>query len=132
MDEVTGEKKRKKGLKEKIKEKISGDHKENSEQKVEMENCSTGHVAGNANYAAATQEDQEKKGIMDKIKDKLPGHHNKTDQEFHPTTHATADEQVHGGDQTKEKKGLLDKIKEKLPGHGHKNTEDHEEKHKSN
>lgn len=131
MDEVTGEKKRKKGLKEKIKEKISCDHKESSEQKVEMENC-TGHVAGNANYAGTTHEDQEKKGIMEKIKDKLPGHHNKTDQEFHPTTHATADEQVHGGDQTKEKKGLLDKIKEKLPGHGHKNTEDHEEKHKSN
>ncbi|KAJ8572128.1 hypothetical protein K7X08_008639 [Anisodus acutangulus] len=130
----TGEKKRKKeGLKDKIKEKMSGDHnnkedESTAQQKIEfipMDN-STPHVA-NAN-AEATHE-EEKKGFMEKIKEKLPGHHNKTDQEVNASAAHSAVDQVHGGE-TKEKKGLLEKIKEKLPGHGHKNNED-EEKQKS-
>lgn len=129
----TGEKKRKKkGLKEKIKEKISGDHESSDKQKTEvipMDNCPA------PNPELATHEEDKKIGFMDKIKEKLPGHHNKTDQEVvnstGPAAHSALDEQVHGGETKDQKKGLLDKIKEKLPGHGHKNNDD-EGKHKSN
>lgn len=117
----TGEKKRKKkGLKEKIKEKISGDHESTDQKKDE--------VIPMDNFPAPNSAEENKKtGFMDKIKEKLPGHHNKSnDQEvdnISPAAHTTTDEH--------QKKGLLEKIKEKLPGHDHKNNDD-EEKHKSN
>ncbi|XP_015159457.1 phosphoprotein ECPP44-like isoform X2 [Solanum tuberosum] len=61
----TGEKK--KGLKEKIKEKMSGtDHGQQENELIPM--------APNAN---ATHEEDKKIGLIDKIKENFPGHHNK-------------------------------------------------------
>lgn len=58
---------RKKGLKEKVKEKLPGRHHH------EGQAVSTTTPGG---YASAEHGGQhEKKGIMEKIKEKLPGHH---------------------------------------------------------
>lgn len=58
---------RKKGLKEKVKEKLPGHHDDRPEA------VSTTTPGG---YSSAEHEGHhEKKGIMEKIKEKLPGHH---------------------------------------------------------
>ncbi|TYI01497.1 hypothetical protein ES332_A11G205000v1 [Gossypium tomentosum] len=64
-DEGTG--KKKKGLKERLKEKIPG-NKEHQSQAT-----STTTPGQGPTYH---QQHHEKKGVMDKIKEKLPGHHN--------------------------------------------------------
>ncbi|XWS67674.1 hypothetical protein CRYUN_Cryun04dG0026300 [Craigia yunnanensis] len=98
-EEEVGEDGEKKGLKEKIKEKISGD-----EEATEHKDTSI------------PTENPEKKGFLDKIKEKLPGQHKKTEDsayDGHPD-----------GGKPKEKE-ILEKIKEKIPGcHGHKTEED--------
>ena len=61
---------RKKGMKEKIKEKLPGGHKE-ARPGQEYSSATTAPGYGGEG------EQHEKKGIMDKIKEKLPGgHHN--------------------------------------------------------
>ena len=58
---------RKKGLKEKIKEKLPGGHKDSNQQDTATGATGTG--------AHGTEGTGEKKGLMDKIKEKLPGQH---------------------------------------------------------
>ena len=80
-------------MKEKIKEKISGD-KEATEHKDTTENP------------------EEKKGFLDKIKEKLPGQHKKAEDGAYDG---------HPAEGEPKEKGILEKIKEKIPGcHGHK------------
>ncbi|KAK9677497.1 hypothetical protein RND81_11G147000 [Saponaria officinalis] len=116
-DGVKIRKPKKKGLTEKIKEKLPG-HK---------------------NEAATNAEEMhpdEKKGFLEKIKEKLPGHHK--DEAVitpHPTSspvpvpappHCQSDGHCGGEDgvhEQQEKKGILEKIKEKLPG-GHKDGDE--------
>lgn len=117
IEGADGEKKRKKkkGLKEKIQEKISSEKEENAvEKNDEIASAEATHL-------------EEKKGFLEKIKDKLPGQHKKAEEGAAgagccPNEHlAEVDE--------KEKKGILEKIKEKLPGY---HSEDEKAKHKDN
>ena len=64
-DEGTG---KKKGLKQKLKEKLPGGHKE-------YQGHATSTTAPGQGPAYHEHEHHEKKGLMDKIKEKLPGHH---------------------------------------------------------
>ncbi|GKV34776.1 hypothetical protein SLEP1_g43121 [Rubroshorea leprosula] len=74
------ERNKKKALKEKLKEKISG-HKEGAEHK---------------DAPAPVENPEKKKGILDKIKEKLPDHHKNADE--------------HLPDNEPKEKGILDKI----------------------
>jgi hypothetical protein len=121
---------RKKGTKEKIKEKLTGGHKDSQFQ----QSAATCVYGPGSQYTGTTgtgmgsggtyaEETDEKKGMMDKVKEKLPCGHKEHGQQ-HTTTTAT------GGyapgrtgttgttERTHEKKGIMDKIKEKLPGGG--------------
>ncbi|CAN6371842.1 unnamed protein product [Urochloa humidicola] len=69
---------RKKGLKDKIKEKLPGGHKDSQQNQA----TAAGGTYGQSGYAGTTTAHGtdgtgkgEKKGLVDKIKDKLPGHH---------------------------------------------------------
>lgn len=111
-EEYVGEdcemKRKKKGLKDKIKDKISGD-KEAPEQQPNI-------------TSIPPENPEEKKGFLDKIKEKLPGQHKKAEDGANEGYHhpAAADQ----GDHPKEK-GILEKIKEKIPGcNGHKAEQD--------
>ncbi|KAL2459927.1 Dehydrin COR47 [Abeliophyllum distichum] len=110
-----GERKKKKGLKEAIKDNISGDNGEETEHKdmcIPVEKC-------NEESNIETAHPKEKKGFLEKIKENLPGQHKKTEEGIE-----TPDVYEHSpGSDTKEKKGIMDKIKEKLPGH-HNEKED--------
>ncbi|NP_001105419.1 dehydrin DHN1 [Zea mays] len=76
---------RKKGIKEKIKEKLPGGHKDDQHATATTGGAygqqghtgsaygQQGHTGGS--YATGTEGTGEKKGIMDKIKEKLPGQH---------------------------------------------------------
>ncbi|XP_020597811.1 water stress-inducible protein Rab21-like [Phalaenopsis equestris] len=68
-DGLGGRRKKTKGVKDKIKEKLPGGHKDdlNTQQQV-------GHGAA-VGQGATVGDTQEKKGIIDKIKEKLPGSH---------------------------------------------------------
>lgn len=125
-------KKEKKGLKERIKEKVSGEKKENVDHETHVP------VEKYDDAVHDQQEDDQKKGFLDKIKEKLPGGGQKKPEEVvhpppPPTTAAAAasaeSTSPEGGDQAKEKKGFLEKIKEKLPGY-HTKTEEEKEKEK--
>lgn len=75
-----GGRRKKKGLKEKIKEKLPGTHK-SDEEKAQTHTPTTMPTGTAATTTAGTErrygEEHEKKGIMEKIKEKLPGgHHN--------------------------------------------------------
>jgi hypothetical protein len=118
---------RKKGTKEKIKEKLSGGHKDSQYQ----QSAATGGYGPGSEYTGTTgtgmgsggtyAEETQEKGIMGKVKEKLSGGHKEHGQQ-HTTTTAT------GGyapgrtgttgttERTHEKRGIMDKIKEKLPG----------------
>jgi hypothetical protein len=128
---------RKKGLKEKIKEKMPGGHKGNNQGQATAPGAYGGGATGYTGptgtgtgttggmYAPTTMTHgaHEKKGVMEKIKEKLPGGHKDHDQQ-HTTatggyapgrtgttdTYGTTTEGVH------EKKGFMEKVKEKLPG----------------
>lgn len=102
-----------------MKDKISGDHKE-EDKKTEDTSVPVEKY----------EETEEKKGFLDKIKDKLPGGGQKKTEEAAappspPPPPAVAEHEAEG----KEKKGFLDKIKEKLPGY-HSKTEEEKEKEK--
>ena len=64
-DEGTG---RKKGLKEKLKEKLPGEHKQHQPQVTSTTTPGQGPMYQEHKH-------HEKKGMMGKIKEKLPGHH---------------------------------------------------------
>lgn len=111
---------RKKGLKEKIKEKLPGHKSEEQHQQ-----------AGFAHQGGAPQE-PEKKGVMEKIKEKLPGHKPEEQHQHQQAAGyayqggATPYQQEQAGyagyqggaaAHEPEKKGMMEKIKEKLPGH---------------
>lgn len=69
-DDGQGGRRKKKGIKEKIKEKLPGGHKDDEQQQTAYgEPTTTGHGYG------VEGEQHEKKGIMEKIKEKLPGGH---------------------------------------------------------
>jgi hypothetical protein len=68
---------RKKGIKEKIKEKLPGGNKDGNQQ-----HTTTGDAIGQQEHAGTAgagapgvESTGEKKGLMDKIKEKLPGQH---------------------------------------------------------
>ena len=64
-----GRRKKKKGLKQKIKEKLTGGkHKEEHGHTVDVHTTATGP-------AGEQYQEQEKKSVIEKIKGKLPGHH---------------------------------------------------------
>lgn len=115
-------------MKEKLKEKISGEKEEQKHEDVDT-------VVPVEVVEQETPHSDEKKGFLDKIKEKLPGHHKKTEEVQSPPPPpppavevTTAEAPSHEGE-TKEKKGLLEKIKEKLPGY-HPKTEEDKEKEK--
>ena len=70
-DDGQGGRRKKKGLKEKIKEKIPGCGNPNTSD--EYQTTTTAGYDPRDRHSG--YEHQEKKGIMDKIKDKLPGGH---------------------------------------------------------
>lgn len=119
--------KKNKGLKEKIEEKVSGDHKQ-EDTSVPVEKCDEPVVVTESHEPTT----EEKKGFLDKIKDKLPGH-KKTEEVVvvapPPPTPAAPVECTTVEDEPKEKKGLLEKIKEKIPGY-HTKPEEEKEKEK--
>lgn len=128
-EEKKKKKKEKKGLKEKVQEKISGEkdheHEDTSVPVEKYEEAEAGHP-------------EEKKGFLDKIKDKLPGQHKKAEEVEVPpppppaaAEHGTATEASPHDAEAKEKKGFLDKIKEKLPGYHPKTDEDKEKEKES-
>ncbi|CAI9777934.1 unnamed protein product [Fraxinus pennsylvanica] len=127
VEEGGEKKKKKKGLKEKIKGKISGDKKE--EEKIEKyENTSV--PVEKCDEIPVHEESEEKKGFLDKIKEKLPGGQKKAEEvEVPPPPPPAAVECANPDEEAKEKKGFLDKIKEKLPGY-HSKTEEEKEKEK--
>ena len=101
-----GEKK-KKGLKDKIKEKISGKKEDENTEHTEK-----------TNGVGAEAMPSEEKGFIDKIKGKLPGQgqHKKAEDHGCCAGHCSVDDR-------KEKKGIFDQIKEKLPVGHNKNEE---------
>jgi len=64
---------RKKGIKDKIKEKLPGGHKDN--QHATATGGAYRQQQGHTGGTYGTEGTGEKKGIMDKIKEKLPGQH---------------------------------------------------------
>ncbi|KAE8704221.1 Phosphoprotein ECPP44 [Hibiscus syriacus] len=122
-DEEEGEggekkkKKEKKGLTEKIKEKIGGEKKE-GDTAVPVEKCDS---------------ETTEKGVMEKIKEKIPMQHKKDEEVKAPPLAATVSAEkvtvVHHEEELQEKKGFLEKIKEKIPGY-HTKTEDDKVKEK--
>lgn len=145
-EEVDGvKKKKKKGLKDKIKEKL-GREKQDEEIKkpveVKQEHVAEQHVAVatvvsegydsevkvekiEENIAVAQEE--EKKGFLDKIKEKLPGHNKKPcDEAVIAPPPEFADQNKEHEAEGKEKKGILGKIMEKLPGYHKSAGEDKE------
>jgi hypothetical protein len=68
-DDGQGGRRKKKGLKQKIKEKLTGGkHKEEHGHTVDVHTTTTGP-------AGEQYQEQEKKSVIEKIKGKLPGHH---------------------------------------------------------
>ncbi|CAM0150463.1 unnamed protein product [Urochloa decumbens] len=110
---------RKKGLVEKIKEKMPGGHKENQGQAATgaysgttgyTRTTGTGTTGGT--YAPTTGGPHEKKGVMEKIKEKLPGSHKDHDQLHTTATGGYTD--TFGRTTTQEtldKKGFMEKVK---------------------
>ncbi|KAH9618331.1 hypothetical protein KSS87_012479 [Heliosperma pusillum] len=72
-DDGLGGRRKKKGLKEKIKEKLPGGHKQEDYSTGGYGATTTAGYDAQGRYAGT--EHHEKRGIIDKIKDKLPGSH---------------------------------------------------------
>ncbi|WOH00432.1 hypothetical protein DCAR_0519792 [Daucus carota subsp. sativus] len=118
---------RKKGIKEKIKDTFPGGHKQEHQTQAVVTGESYG-TPGEYGTTGTGEQPHEKKGIMEKIKDKLPGGHNDQEQYQTHTTSTPVSGGSYGatgeygttapGEQPYEKKGIMEKIKDKLPG-GH-------------
>lgn len=117
-------KKEKKGLKEKIKDKLSG---EKTEEVVKHEDTSVPVEKIESPPVVVTPEPEEKKGFLDKIKEKLPGGSKKPECEAAVEPPLPVAAPHHEDEASKEKKGLLEKIKEKLPGYSKSEEKDKEE-----
>ncbi|KAL2936968.1 Dehydrin COR47 [Bienertia sinuspersici] len=131
-DGVKIKRKKKKGMKDKLKEKISG-HKD-EEAAVIPQSDYNNHDQQHQAVASENADEihpEETKGFFEKIKEKFPGH--QKDDAVAPapapapappvTAECGANECCGGSDETQEKKGFLEKIKEKLPG-GHKDADE--------
>uniref|UniRef100_A0A3Q7I6Q6 Dehydrin n=1 Tax=Solanum lycopersicum TaxID=4081 RepID=A0A3Q7I6Q6_SOLLC len=70
-DDGQGGRRKKKGLKEKIKEKFTGGKHKNEEPHHQAHGVGT-----RTTTTTTTTTEHEKKSMMEKIKEKLPGHHN--------------------------------------------------------
>ncbi|XP_074310388.1 uncharacterized protein LOC141646375 [Silene latifolia] len=124
----------KKGFVEKIKDKMSGNHKDE-----------TAFGEGDYKHKHAPEEmhsSDDSKGFLEEIKDKMPGNHK--DETVITPAYTAAPEPVaahaptpapqycqpgghcggeHGSNESPEKKGIFDKIKDMLPG-GHKDGDE--------
>lgn len=101
-EEKKKKKEEKKSIKDKIKEKLPGDHKQDTEVPIEKI-----HV------------EEEEEVYSEASQDKLPGHQGGDVVATPPTTPATV---VEGAAAQEEKKGFLEKIKDKIPGFHSKTT----------
>lgn len=135
-------------MKEKIKEKISGDKEEekkhgyeedtavpvekfHEEHEHQYDHGPVHHEEPTVVHSEEKKED-EKKGFLEKIKDKLPGQHKKPEDvpvASPPPPEYEHAEPAYNEGEVKEKKGILEKIKEKIPGY-HPKTEEEKEKEK--
>ncbi|XP_021752990.1 phosphoprotein ECPP44-like [Chenopodium quinoa] len=132
-DGVKVKRKKKKGLTDKIKEKLP-DHKDEAAA-TPVSDYDDHHQP--ATVTAEATHPEEKKGFLEMIKEKLPGHHK--DDAVAPVpvpapapapaapqppvvAHCGSDGQCGGSHEAQEKRGFLEKIKDKLPG-GHKDSE---------
>lgn len=115
-DGVKIKRKKKKGLTDKIKEKLPG-HKDDEAAAVHENDH-------NNNHHQQAENPEEKKGFLEKIKEKLPGHHK--DEAVPPQPPVAP--HCGGVQEPQEKKGFLEKIKEKLPG-GHKDADETKKDH---
>ncbi|WCJ44327.1 Dehydrin family protein [Euphorbia peplus] len=140
-EEKKKKKKEKKGLKEKLKEKISGEKPEENKHweletntaAVEVKKHEEDNLPGQTEMAPAPVP-EEKKGFLEKIKDKLPGQTKKVEEvpvsSTPPPPPPVAEHVATETHETEPKKGFLEKIKEKLPGY-HSKTEEEKEKEKT-
>ncbi|KAK4569138.1 hypothetical protein RGQ29_004509 [Quercus rubra] len=111
----------KKGLTEKIKEKIPGLGRKQDNPYQQGHN-QQGHTTSTT--APGYYEGQHHQGLTEKIKEQIPGVGH---QQGHTTSATNPYQQSHTtsatvpghykGQQHQEKKGVMEKIKEKLPGH---------------
>jgi len=115
------EKKEKKGLKEKLVEKLPGHKEEDTNVPIETPHKDEVAYSKPSDSVPPQVEDVEKKGLLDKIKDKISGDKKVDDHPDIATPVSTEPSVVVEGE---EKKGFMDKIKDKLPGFGTKDTED--------
>ncbi|CAK9157100.1 unnamed protein product [Ilex paraguariensis] len=101
------------GLKEKIKEKLPGGHRERVTQSTAT-TTPGGDYGTTGAYGVGTGfgsgERHEGQGLTEKIKEKLPGGHRERVTQSTPTMTPGYE------GQREEKKGVMEKIKEKLPG----------------
>lgn len=76
-DDGQGGRRKKKGITQKIKEKIPGGHKDHQSYDTAATTTTPGAGGGYGGYSGGDQQPHEKKGMMEKIKEKLPGtgHH---------------------------------------------------------
>ncbi|KAK9748494.1 hypothetical protein RND81_02G061500 [Saponaria officinalis] len=124
------EKNEKKGLKQKLDEKLHG-HKAEDDTNVPIEKYEETeklpHVqpAVYAESPLVQESDHKKAGFLDKVEDKLPGGHNKA-YEHHVSADPVETEKLpHVQKSDHEKKaGFLDKVEDKLPG-GHNKANEH-------
>lgn len=129
--------KKNKGLKDKIKEKLPGHKDEGAAALPESDHTSNYHHQA-ADVNAEGLHAEEKKGFLEKMLEKLPGNH-KDDAVAPvavpaPPQPPAADHCGHNGqcagsqEHQEEKKGFLEKIKDKLPG-GHKEGDETKKDH---
>ncbi|KAK9740104.1 hypothetical protein RND81_03G011500 [Saponaria officinalis] len=118
------EKREKKGLKEKLIEKLPGHKNEEEKTTVSTETPQVHDVV--YSEPSHPEEDVEKKGFLDKIKEKLPGQ-KKPEDHHDEVVHETV--VVEGEGEGEEKKGIMDRIKEKIPGFGPKVDEEDKKDH---
>ena len=116
----------KKGLTEKIKEKIPGLGRKHDNTYQQGHNQQGHNQQGHTTSTTAPgyYEGQHHQGLTEKIKEQIPGVGH---QQGHTTSTTNPYQQTHTtsatvpghykGQQHQEKKGVMEKIKEKLPGH---------------
>ncbi|KAK9748495.1 hypothetical protein RND81_02G061500 [Saponaria officinalis] len=131
------EKNEKKGLKQKLDEKLHG-HKAEDDTNVPIEKYEETeklpHVqpAVYAESPLVQESDHKKAGFLDKVKDKLPSSHNKADEHHVSAAPVETEKLPHVQEAVyseppldhEKKAGFLDKVKDKLPG-GHNKADEH-------
>lgn len=69
---------RRKGIKEKIKEKLTGGKHKDEHSHATTVTASTANITISSRPGAYEHQEHEKKSMMEKMKEKLPGHHSST------------------------------------------------------